>query len=95
MLMAHIVVKEAHRSRWHTPQQPPSLLSRILSFLRAFARHAWDGFPAVNPIVKRRRMAICRACPSFNPNRQSCKKCGCALKLKTAWALESCPLSKW
>lgn len=70
-------------------------LRRFYSFLRAITRHALAGFPTVNPLIRARRMATCRACPQFNAKRQSCKKCGCALKLKTAWKLETCPLSKW
>lgn len=76
------------RQRWNWPR-------RALSFLRSFARHALAGFPTVNPIVKARRMALCMACEKFNSEKQSCRACGCKLKLKTSWALETCPLGRW
>lgn len=30
------------------------------------------------------RMQICRACPRFNPEKETCTVCGCYMEVKTA-----------
>lgn len=73
----------------------PGVLRRCWWFARAFIRHAFAGFPTVNPVIRRNRMATCMACPEFDSAKTTCRKCGCGLRTKTAWALERCPLGLW
>jgi len=76
----------------------PSFARRVKNFAGAVARHVRTGRRKVSAEVAAERLAICRGgCEMFNSKRVSCrhKKCGCNLKLKTTWADQECPLSKW
>ena len=41
------------------------------------------------------RLEICRSCDWFRQKSQTCKKCGCFMKLKTTLENAKCPLEKW
>jgi hypothetical protein len=41
------------------------------------------------------RLEICKGCPWFRKNSQTCRKCGCFMKLKTTLAHAKCPEGKW
>jgi hypothetical protein len=41
------------------------------------------------------RLEICKACPNFRPKTETCKKCGCFMKLKTKLEQAVCPIGKW
>ena len=41
------------------------------------------------------RIGICRTCEYFRPKTETCKKCGCFMKLKTRLERASCPIGKW
>ena len=58
----------------------------------------WDminGSPRVPEEVIKQRLDICHACPAFRPLTQTCKKCGCFMKMKTQLEKAYCPLDKW
>ena len=42
-----------------------------------------------------RRFSICKSCEWFRPMTETCKKCGCFMKLKTKLERASCPIGKW
>lgn len=71
----------------------PPRWRRVLTFLRALIRHVCHGLPRA--IDQPRRMAICRACEHFDAAKTTCRKCGCGLRLKTAWRLSLCPVGRW
>lgn len=48
----------------------------------------------VHPVVKKRRMDICRSCPNL-VFKTNCKLCGCFVDAKTNYKAESCPVKKW
>ena len=59
----------------------------------------WD---LLNPNQKRSpeelqqyRLEICRSCEFFRPRTETCKKCGCFMKLKTKLEAAKCPIGKW
>lgn len=59
----------------------------------------WD---MLNPNEKRssedefqRRMDICRSCEYFRVKTETCRKCGCFMKLKTKLERSHCPINKW
>lgn len=59
----------------------------------------WD---MLNPNEKRssedefqRRMDICRSCEFFRVKTETCRKCGCFMKLKTKLERSHCPINKW
>ena len=59
----------------------------------------WDLFNASQPkseeeIVKS-RLEICKTCEYFRPKTETCKKCGCFMKLKTKLLNAKCPIGKW
>jgi hypothetical protein len=41
------------------------------------------------------RLEICSGCELFRPKSQTCKKCGCFMKLKTSLEHAKCPIGKW
>ena len=41
------------------------------------------------------RLEICRACEFFRPKTETCRKCGCFMKLKTLLEKAKCPIGKW
>ena len=58
----------------------------------------WD---MLNPNEKRsdeeefeRRMDICRSCEFFRAKTETCRKCGCFMKLKTKLERAHCPIGK-
>lgn len=42
-----------------------------------------------------RRLEICRACEHYRASDERCAKCGCFLRIKTAWRAQKCPIGKW
>lgn len=59
----------------------------------------WDLFnknmERAMPIIKEKRLAICKECPRFVKFTHQCKECGCLMDAKTMLADASCPLDKW
>jgi hypothetical protein len=58
----------------------------------------WDminGSPRVSEEIINERLSICHTCPAFRPLTQTCKKCGCFMKMKTQLEKAYCPLGKW
>lgn len=41
------------------------------------------------------RLDICRSCEFFRPKTETCRKCGCFMKLKTKLERANCPIGKW
>jgi hypothetical protein len=41
------------------------------------------------------RLKICSECPAFRKASQTCRKCGCFMKLKTKLEKAVCPVGKW
>lgn len=41
------------------------------------------------------RLEICRSCEFFRARTETCKKCGCFMKLKTKLHNAKCPIGKW
>lgn len=41
------------------------------------------------------RLEICNSCEFFRPRPQTCRKCGCFMKLKSALEQAKCPIGKW
>ena len=58
----------------------------------------WDminGSPRSPEEEFNRRMDICRSCEFFRPKTETCKKCGCFMKMKTKLSNANCPIGKW
>jgi hypothetical protein len=41
------------------------------------------------------RLEICKGCIWFRSKTQTCRKCGCFMKLKTTLEKAKCPIGKW
>ena len=41
------------------------------------------------------RLEICKTCPFYRKLSNTCRKCGCFMKLKTTLAHAKCPIDKW
>lgn len=58
----------------------------------------WDlinGSPRSPEELSEYRLEICKSCEWFRQRSQTCKKCGCFMKLKTTLAHAKCPIAKW
>ena len=88
-------------------EQEPSFLDQVMSFGKAFTKHAVNGFRQVTEEEYQRRLSICTGnetiprCEYYRdeyPGGQ-CGKCKCGLKgkivAKLRWSSEGCPLGKW
>jgi len=81
---------------------PPGLAQRVWSYAQAVARWMAAGRPTRSAEEIARLLAICRACPHYDPKAQICRVCGCrttdaasAWRNKLAMATEECPMGKW
>jgi len=41
------------------------------------------------------RLEICKQCKFFREHTQTCRKCGCFMKLKIKLEKAKCPIGKW
>ena len=59
----------------------------------------WDLFnpnqPKSEEEIAKSRLEICKTCEYFRPKTETCRKCGCFMKLKTTLANAKCPIEKW
>lgn len=49
----------------------------------------------VSAEIQEYRYAICKECPFLYKPTDTCKKCGCFMKIKTHMPQVSCPAGKW
>lgn len=49
----------------------------------------------VSPEIQQERYDICQACDKLYKLTDTCKVCGCFMKVKTHLPRQSCPLKKW
>lgn len=71
----------------------PSFFKKGWTFLGAIVKHAWSGFENVSDEEFKKRINICGDCPEKSGD--TCKLCGCNLKLKQSWVSSHCPINKW
>lgn len=77
---------------------PLSSLSKITSFIGANIKEAQAIIHGEAPVSAEdvaRRLEICRGCEEYDDDRETCKRCGCFMRWKTAYRSTSCPLGKW
>jgi len=58
----------------------------------------WDlinGSPRSPEELEEYRLNICKGCDFFRKSNQTCRKCGCFMKLKTKLEKAKCPIGKW
>ena len=76
----------------------PNGFDMIRNFGTSIAAWATSGFLIADKETFTRRLAICEACPFWNPRARfalgKCEKCGCT-KLKHWLATERCPDKRW
>jgi hypothetical protein len=77
----------------------PGPVAKVGNAVKAVVAHVADNGRVASPAVQAQRMAICRACPEFEPTAPACRRCGCGtvvkggLELKLSWASSECPLN--
>jgi hypothetical protein len=80
-------------------KKPPKIKKQILSFANSMKEWASDRFKVVSNREHKRRLAICLACPSLDPDGWGgsgrCLECGCSVKAKTKIRSQKCPIGKW
>jgi hypothetical protein len=86
----------ARRKLWSEPD-PPTLGQMAVNYAGAAAGHLLGGLRMADDALIARRLEICAACPELvvREKGNSCRKCGCGLAAKCAWASSACPLGKW
>lgn len=62
---------------------------------KAEAAQANLGVSLVPDSVSAERFAMCSSCEYLYKPTNTCKKCGCFMKIKTTLALAKCPVGKW
>lgn len=45
--------------------------------------------------LSEQRLDICKKCPRFFKPTNTCKECGCFMRIKTQLPNSTCPLEKW
>lgn len=58
-------------------------------------RRLGEKFWRVPTDIQKRRYAICRECEEFIPATTQCRRCYCAMGIKTWYAGLACPQGKW
>ena len=103
LMSEHPEVAAFADSEWATYQsrisQPmPSLAAQAMNVAGAVVSEAAaivKSEPPVPPEVAQRRYAICEQCDCFNVVDARCSKCGCYMRVKTAFRSATCPDGKW
>ncbi len=87
--------------RLDRPAMPSAsaLARNLMTAVAGEAAAVLAGAPPLQANEARRRLAICRACPSglhrLERGHDRCSRCGCYLAAKTAWRSQSCPVGHW
>jgi len=58
----------------------------------------WDlinGSPRMPEEISAYRLEICKSCEHYRRLSNTCRKCGCFMKLKTTLEHAKCPIGKW
>lgn len=73
----------------------PDIFTQVHNIITSSINHAIEGMPKSTEEEKTRRLEICKSCEFFDSVSIRCNSCGCFLEIKTSWASEKCPISKW
>jgi hypothetical protein len=80
-------------------QQYPSLGEQVKNFGSSFhelVSSAVQGNRLLAPKdTQLARLETCKSCEFFDTSQERCTKCGCYLRVKTAFSYETCPVGKW
>lgn len=81
------------------PIVEPPLVTKVQTFGKAIAKIGTAMMNGQDLTVsaeeKQRRQDICKSCSFFNSAKNTCRKCGCKTRYKTALTTEHCPVGKW
>lgn len=93
-----VAMSQAERNAKRNLDMGPSLLAMARGLVKSTYNHAKDGFQNVSKETHEKRLAVCAACPHWEPGRFAglgrCKQCGCS-GIKLQWRTSVCPLAKW
>lgn len=93
-----VPLTQAERNAKRSLELGPSLFAMARGLAKSTAKHLADGAKNVSKETHEKRLAICSACPSWEPGRfmglGRCKQCGCS-GIKLQWRTAVCPLAKW
>lgn len=88
---------ECHDSE--PPKEMPSMFQQASGFINS-AKDVIGGVMAgeglkVTEEVYNERMALCMSCEFLEKEHVRCTKCGCFMKVKSAFKKTYCPVGKW
>jgi hypothetical protein len=93
------IINPLNKRATQKKKRPPKFGKQISLFAQSMKWWFKDWFRVVSPREHKRRLAICAACPSLDPNGWGgsgrCLECGCSVKAKTKIKSQSCPIGKW
>ncbi|TXH42683.1 MAG: hypothetical protein E6Q97_35310 [Desulfurellales bacterium] len=73
----------------------PTLVEKAKNFTKAVTKHVIKGFRNVPEDVQKARYDTCKGCEHYNPEKDSCRLCGCKMSVKTGWSEQECPINLW
>lgn len=76
------------------PQYPP-VTTQLANAGKALVRAVASGFSRVTAEEHERRRAICEACEYYDDTQERCRRCGCAVAIKSWLNSEVCPIGLW
>ncbi len=89
-LMVSLATGEPIRPAPAVPSYPP--LATQAANLAGSLKRWWKSGLAVSTAAEaRRRRAICKTCPIYDPAQMRCRRCGCSTLVKPWLKSERCP----
>jgi hypothetical protein len=77
----------------------PPFAKIVVGFFRSvvgiFFKSLKNGSVMSSLSERKRRLAICRSCSSFDRSCEKCTECGCPMKRKVKFKYAECPRGKW
>ena len=83
----------------HNTKKKLSLWSKTKGFFRSavgvFFKSLKNGSVMSSVYERRKRLAICKSCTSYDRSCDECTECGCPMKRKVKFKYAECPRRKW
>jgi hypothetical protein len=80
-------------------KEMPSFWRTVSGFFRSvvgiFFKSLKNGSIMSSSKERKRRLAICRSCSSYDRSCSKCTECGCPMKRKVKFKYAECPRGKW
>lgn len=83
-------------SEEHSYPSIPEQGKNLAKFIFDVIKTTWNGdHLTVSDEVYEERLDVCRSCEWYDESQNRCRHCGCFLREKARYAIDSCPIKKW